>query len=178
MTQLSRNELNAEVAQAVLLRKALDHIVDSAVLQDEQAGGLANVVEDTSPQLGGNLDTNGKNIDSISPTELNYLNGATSNIQTQLDAKATSANLTSHTSNTSNPHSVTKSQVGLGNVRNVDTTKSNYSAFGPGSTEDIDAGYSVGSIWVHHNLGTYYGYVCTDATANAAQWSMFSVFVI
>lgn len=30
--------------------------------------------------------------------------------------------LTSHTSNTSNPHSVTKTQVGLGNVPNVDAT--------------------------------------------------------
>ena len=32
---------------------------------------------------------------------------------------AASADLTSHTSNTSNPHSVTKSQVGLGNVENT-----------------------------------------------------------
>lgn len=36
---------------------------------------------------------------------------------------ATAASLTSHTSNTSNPHSVTKSQVGLGNVPNIDLTK-------------------------------------------------------
>ena len=30
--------------------------------------------------------------------------------------------LTNHIANTSNPHSVTKSQVGLGNVKNIDTT--------------------------------------------------------
>src|SRR5215217_79222 len=43
---------------------------------------------------------------------------------TLLDAKATVSALTTHTSNTSNPHSVTKTQVGLANVDNTsDTTK-------------------------------------------------------
>ena len=50
-------------------------------------------------------------------TELNYMDGVTSNVQTQLDGKAPS----SHTGNKSNPHAVTKSQVGLGNVPNVST---------------------------------------------------------
>ena len=40
-------------------------------------------------------------------------------LQTEVDAKALASDLTSHTGNTSNPHSVTKSQVGLGNVENV-----------------------------------------------------------
>lgn len=41
-----------------------------------------------------------------------------------LAAKATAANLTAHTGNTSNPHSVTKAQVGLGSVDNTaDTAK-------------------------------------------------------
>ena len=42
-------------------------------------------------------------------------------LQSALDAKAAASNLTSHTGNTSNPHGVTKSQVGLGNVPNVAT---------------------------------------------------------
>ncbi len=43
---------------------------------------------------------------------------------TLLDAKATTSALTTHTSNTSNPHSVTKTQVGLANVDNTsDATK-------------------------------------------------------
>ena len=37
---------------------------------------------------------------------------------TEWDAKAKASDLTSHTGNKSNPHSVTKSQVGLGNVTN------------------------------------------------------------
>jgi len=54
---------------------------------------LNNVVEDTSPQLGGDLDMNGQNITAagpttISPTEMSYLDGVTSNIQTQLNALA------------------------------------------------------------------------------------------
>ena len=40
-------------------------------------------------------------------------------VKAQLDTKATATALTAHTGNTSNPHSVTKAQVGLGNVLNV-----------------------------------------------------------
>ena len=42
-------------------------------------------------------------------TELNYMDGVTSNVQTQLNGKAPS----SHTSNKSNPHGVTLSQLGV-----------------------------------------------------------------
>jgi hypothetical protein len=41
-------------------------------------------------------------------------------LQAQITANLST--LTSHISNTSNPHSVTKSQVGLGDVANIDTT--------------------------------------------------------
>lgn len=44
--------------------------------------------------------------------------------QTALDAKATTAALTAHSSATNNPHATTKAQVGLGNVDNTsDATK-------------------------------------------------------
>ena len=51
----------------------------------------------------------------------------TSTLKTAYDSAVTwistnGANLISHLSNTSNPHSVTKSQVGLGSVPNIDTT--------------------------------------------------------
>lgn len=73
-------------------------------------------------------------------TELNYVDGVTSSIQAQLDGKSPTGHthddryyteseinekisdvndsISSHVYNTSNPHSVTKSQVGLGNVEN------------------------------------------------------------
>ena len=81
-------------------------------------------------------------LDGITATtqELNYVDGVRSNIQTQLNSKSANghthddryyteteidnkvadinSSITSHTGNTSNPHSVTKAQVGLGNVEN------------------------------------------------------------
>ena len=40
----------------------------------------------------------------------------------QISAKANAADLSGHVANTENPHAVTKAQVGLGNVQNVDQT--------------------------------------------------------
>lgn len=73
-------------------------------------------------------------------TELNYVDGVISNIQTQLNSKSANghthddryyteseidtkvstinSSISSHIGNKSNPHSVTKAQVGLGNVEN------------------------------------------------------------
>ena len=48
---------------------------------------MQDLSDDTTPQLGGNLDTNGHNIDSVTPTELGYVHGVTSAIQTQIDGK-------------------------------------------------------------------------------------------
>ena len=45
------------------------------------------VIEDTTPQLGGDLDLNGNSIEGVDATEMGYLDGVTSDIQTQLDAK-------------------------------------------------------------------------------------------
>lgn len=42
--------------------------------------------------------------------------------QTALNLKADDLDLTAHTTNTSNPHGVTKAQIGLDNVANIDTT--------------------------------------------------------
>jgi len=78
-----------------------------AVLQEvgaslAAAGGISDIVEDTSPQLGGDLDMNSNNITaagpvSISPTEMSYLNGVSSNIQTQLNAKGVLNNVVEDT---------------------------------------------------------------------------------
>lgn len=57
--------------------------------------------------------------------ELNYVDGVTSNIQTQLNNKANSSTVSSHTSNTSNPHSVTATQVGAYTKVEVDNKISN-----------------------------------------------------
>ena len=54
---------------------------------------------------------------SVSNTELQHLNSVTSNVQDQLNTDA--GNLSTHISDTANPHTVTADQVGLGNVDNT-----------------------------------------------------------
>lgn len=50
--------------------------------------------------------------------------GALNELQSDIDTRATNSALSAHTANTSNPHSVTKAQVGLSNVDNTsDATK-------------------------------------------------------
>lgn len=73
---------------------AVDVSTGAAVWNDVTAsagGGINNVVEDLTPQLGGDLDLNSKNITAgaatVSPTELGYLDGVSSAIQTQIDGK-------------------------------------------------------------------------------------------
>jgi hypothetical protein len=76
---------------------------DGATEWDDQSGGgggIADIVSDTTPQLGGNLDLNGFTVGAATAadltklnaltatsTELNHVDGVTSAIQTQLDAK-------------------------------------------------------------------------------------------
>lgn len=76
-------------------------IYDGAVWQNYSAAtGIAEVAEDNSPTLGGNLDLGGFQVGdadaadltklaalTATATELNYVDGVTSAIQTQLDAK-------------------------------------------------------------------------------------------
>lgn len=79
-----------------------------------------------------------------------------------------------HVSSTSNPHNVTKTQIGLGNVENK---LSNFSATtAPSATDDGGDGYSIGSFWV--NLITQKVYVCVDATISNAKWSQITEDVL
>lgn len=71
-----------------------------------------------------------------------------------------------HSALTNNPHVVTKTQVGLGNVQNTLCNLAATSA--PTTGDDSGDGYDVGSIWV--NLTTDIIYVCTDSSLGAAVW--------
>lgn len=66
-----------------------------------------------------------------------------------------------------NPHSVNKSDVGLGNVENLKVKLDATSA--PTVNDDIDLGYSVGSRWI--NITADKEYVCLDNTDGAAVWT-------
>lgn len=79
----------------------------------------------------------------------------------------TSAKVATHANNTSNPHNVTKSQVGLGNVTN---TLNNLTATtAPTATDDALSGYSAGSKWIDRLANQFY--FCVDPTTNAAVWT-------
>ena len=71
------------------------------------------------------------------------------------------------TTTTGNPHSVTKAEVGLGEVEDL---KVNLVATAAPSaaTDDVTLGYSVGSRWF--DVTADKEYVCLDATDGAAVW--------
>ncbi|MBF0153268.1 MAG: hypothetical protein HQL64_05960 [Magnetococcales bacterium] len=71
-----------------------------------------------------------------------------------------------HHAATNNPHSVTKSQVGLGNVAN--TQHNTAATTDPTESDDTGAGYSVGSVWVNGAEDTVF--LCVDAVLGSAVW--------
>ena len=96
------------------------------------ANYLTELSEDTTPQLGGDLDANGHNIAGRSAAQLQGAADAshTQNTDTKLDegganevtAAQAKAGYTHSGVTTGNPHSVSKTDVGLGNVPNTDCT--------------------------------------------------------
>ena len=84
--------------------------------------------------------------------------------------KITEANLEStvdHKDLTDNPHSVTKTQVGLSNVENLKVKLDATQA--PTVANDVDEGYAVGSRWA--DVTNDKEYVCLDNTDGAAVWT-------
>ena len=80
---------------------------------------------------------------------------------------------TTHRGRTDNPHSVTKAQVGLGDVENVKTNL--VATTNPGASNDTNSGYGVGSVWV--NTTTKLAYKCVNASAGAAEWVLTTLAV-
>lgn len=86
--------------------------------------------------------------------------------QARVTANAEVSANTIHRASISNPHGLTKSQLGLSHVQNI---KVNYAAtVSPGASDDSVNGYSAGSTWI--NTVTEQGYLCVDDTASAAVW--------
>jgi hypothetical protein len=74
--------------------------------------------------------------------------------------------LLNHINDKNNPHDVTKSQIGLGNVENV---LNNYTAITtPTINDDSGDGYTIGSTWVNTSTGSTF--ILTDPTITAAVW--------
>ena len=95
----------------------------------------------------------------------------TQNTDTELDSgganNVTAAQIVSHIDSTSNPHNVTKDQVGLSNVNNI---KDNLNASAaPTTSDDETEGYSIGSRWL--DTANNKVYVALDVTTNNAIWA-------
>jgi hypothetical protein len=103
-----------------------DISADGATL-DALSAAASTTAADLAAHIADTTDAHDASAISTTPTgNLAAINVQTAldELQTDVDTRATSTALTTHTSNTSNPHSVTKSQVGLGNVDNTsDATK-------------------------------------------------------
>jgi len=82
--------------------------------------------------------------------------------QTELD-KVTDGD---HDVRTDNPHGVTKTQVGLGNV--ADLKVNLVATTNPGVSDDDASGYAIGSTWI--NTTTKEEFSCMDASTGAADW--------
>ncbi len=99
-------------------------LVDSALTG--HTGNTSNPHAVTKAQVGlGNVDNTSDSAKPISTATQNALNGLQNKDIDQdrriddIEAKTGASALTGHTGNTSNPHAVTKAQVGLGNVDNT-----------------------------------------------------------
>lgn len=62
------------------------NIMDAGIAELD-ANSISQLSDDLTPQLGGNLDMNGKTINDITPTEIGYLDGLTGNIQSQINQR-------------------------------------------------------------------------------------------
>lgn len=71
-----------------------------------------------------------------------------------------------HDVRTDNPHTVSKTQMGLGNVENLKVNL--IATVAPVATNDSNDGYAVGSRWV--DVIADKEYVCLDATVGVAVW--------
>ena len=138
------------------------------------SGGMDDLIDDTTPQLGGDLDVNGKNI-TMGGTET--VDGRDVSVDgTKLDGIEAAADVTD-AANVAAADAVMDSDFSAaeGFMRKTgagayEVIKSNLAATtAPGATDDSAAGYAVGSRWI--DVTADKAYVCLDATATAAVWT-------
>jgi len=146
-------------------------------------GGIANVVEDATPELGGNLDTNGNSIISTGGANIvitpdgagrvqidgnNFPDNQGANgqvIQGNGSGNLIFANAVMDSDFTATEGFMRKTAAGTYTV-----VKSNLAATtAPGVSDDGVAGYGIGSVWIDTTGDK--SYLCVDASTGAAVWN-------
>lgn len=162
-TNVSNKPLSA--AQGVAIKGLIDALqtevngkATSSALTSH-TGSTSNPHKVTAAQVG--ADPSGTASTAVS--NHNSSTTAHSDIRTEVGKKANASDLTSHTGNTSNPHNVTKAQVGLGNVEN----KSSATIRGELTKTDVTTalGYTPPTQDTTYTLGSF-GITATAAELN------------
>lgn len=131
--------------------------------QDKIVGGASTITEDnlTANRV---LVSNGSGkvgVSEVTSTELGYLDGVTSNVQTQLDSKLSEAPVQSVNSKTG-AVTLTKADIGLGNVDNV----KQYSTSNPPPYPVTSVNGQTGAVTIEsdvpENIVRYYDVVSTE----------------
>ncbi len=139
-------------------------VVESNIVHDNLNGSGSNTHATIDTHLADNTIHRVINDSGTTTTEL----FSASKIIAELASKeAANSNIQSHISSTANPHSVTKSQVGLGNVQ--DTKVNSIATTAPTSSNDSSEGYTVLSRWA--DVTANKEYVCVDASVGSALWT-------
>lgn len=176
-TAITNNHTHSNKAQIDLVTDG-DHDVrtDNPHATTKTHVGLGSVSNDAQLKIASNLSD--LNSASTARTNLGLGDSATKNVGVIAGTIAAgdhahagvyepaNANIQSHISSTSNPHSTTKTHVGLSNVQNTKVKLDGTTA--PITTDDTAAGYSVGSLWADVTNDNVY--ICIDSTTSAAVW--------
>ena len=135
---LTKDNYNGTSAKATADANG-NNIADTYATKSELGNSANNVLSDAK----GYADTKISELINGAPSTLDTLkeiadamednNTVVEALEQSIGNKANTSDLTSHTTNKSNPHGVTKSQVGLGNVPNV-TTNNQTPTFSVAST--------------------------------------------
>jgi len=143
-------------ADLVVPEQELEYIFLGRLIIQQGNSEIVEIVHETDQNVGV--------VDSFSITYDNTISGLSStDIKNAIDE--VDADLDTHLV-ASNPHAITKSDVGLTNV--LDTKVNHSSSTFPIATDDSGSGYSVGSTWI--DIVANIAYVCVDDTVAAAIW--------
>ena len=99
--------------------------------------GITDVVQDLTPSLGGDMDMNGHNIQTVTPTEMTYLHGVTSAIQTQLGGKVASTDPRLTDARTPTVHATSHQNGGSDEIATATAAANSIPKAGAGAKLDI-----------------------------------------